>query len=127
MKTETDCTTDRLQVGAVGHTEKYRRRITGILLALVCLLAATVAQAQKDGDLDAAMGYDSNLPWMPEVLASGNTYVPDPGFNGGRLGLDHFAAANSLDQFGLATAELANGDMVVAGLVPDGISGGVLQ
>lgn len=63
-------------------------------------------------------------PWMPDIVTAIDEYVPSPAFSGGRFNLDHFAAANSLDQLGLVTAQLANGDMVVAGLVPDGVGGG---
>lgn len=63
-------------------------------------------------------------PWNPDLVTAIDAYLPAPSFNGGRLALDHFAAANNLDQQGLVTAQLANGDMVVAGLVPDGVVGG---
>lgn len=63
-------------------------------------------------------------PWTPDIVTAIDEYVPSPTFSSGHFNLDHFAAANSLDQQGLVTAQLANGDMVVAGLVPDGIGGG---
>lgn len=59
---------------------------------------------------------------MPEVITADDHYMPSPAFNDGRFSLDHFADANSLDQQGLVTAQLANGDMVVAGLVRMGLA-----
>ncbi len=63
-------------------------------------------------------------PWTPDIVAAIEDYVIDPNFNGGRLFLDHFADASNLDQLGLVTAQLYEGDMVVVGLVPDGVGGG---
>ncbi|MEO7198889.1 MAG: hypothetical protein ABIY56_01590 [Dokdonella sp.] len=94
------------------------------LMAAVFMLAATVASA--DGNKDAFDSFQATdmTPWTPEVIQAIDAYVLAPNFNDGRFGLDHFAASNSLDQQGLVTARLANGNMVVAGLVPDGVGGG---
>ncbi|HEY0232468.1 MAG TPA: hypothetical protein VGC55_14560 [Dokdonella sp.] len=61
----------------------------------------------------------SNAPWLPEIVQALDEYVPAPAFNHGHLGLDHFAGANSADQVGILTAPLSNGDILVAGLVPN--------
>lgn len=73
---------------------------------------------------NVAFAHDDPAPWTPDIVSAIEDYVIDPGFNGGRLFLDHFADASNLDQFGLVTGQLYGGDMVVAGLVPDGVGGG---
>ena len=85
-------------------------------LFLAALACGTFAHAQSMDSLDT--------PWIPEVIQAVDAYVPDPAFINGRMGLDHFADSNSLDQQGSVTAALANGNIVVAGLVPDGVAGG---
>lgn len=120
IKVETERPHVRLAARVVNHS----RGITGMLLGLAFLAGATLAQAQQSRDLNAASTYSPDTPWMPAVIAATDPYFPDPAFNAGRLSLDHFADSNSLDQMGAVTAKLANGDMVVAGLVPDGASGG---
>lgn len=58
------------------------------------------------------------VPWSGEFIEAIDAYVPSPSFNGGRLGLDHFAAPNSADISGGVAAELPPfGDVVVAGLI----------
>lgn len=107
------------------HEPRHDARITRIILAIACVVGVTAVQAQQVGDPDGA-NCTTDTPWMSGIFAATaiDAYVPDPTFHGGLFGLDHFAAANNLDQVGLVTAKLANGDMVVAGLVPDGVGGG---
>jgi hypothetical protein len=81
------------------------------LLVLTTLAGGARAYAQPTASTDA--------PWMPEVVQAIDEYVPDPAFNHGFIGLDHFAGPNSADQVGAVTAPLSNGDVVVAGLVPN--------
>lgn len=119
MKVSIDCGTHCLDAVPAGQAPRYRRHITRILLALVCLTSVTAVHAQEAGGFEAPVGYDSDMPWMPEVIATADAYVPDPQFNGGRILLDHFAASPSVDQIGMYSAQLSNGDIVVAGLVPD--------
>ena len=76
------------------------------------------AQATPVEALDVAPSDVMEMPWMPDIVRAVDAYVPDPSYNGGRLGLDHFAASNAVDIVGGVTAPLANGDFVVAGLVP---------
>ncbi|MFZ2237048.1 MAG: hypothetical protein WBP11_09760 [Dokdonella sp.] len=100
---------------AVSGTTGWRRSSVArwLLMAGVCL-CATGVHAQDNGT--AADGLDA--PWTPDIVQAIDEYVPSPAFNGGRLSLDHFAAANSVDIVGGITAQLSNGDIVVAGLVP---------
>ncbi|MEO6076897.1 MAG: hypothetical protein ABIP56_08845 [Dokdonella sp.] len=89
------------------------------------ILGASSWAAAAGGSYAFDKGDSGDSPsWTPDIVTAIDEYVIAPTFNGGRLGLDHFADSNSLDQQGLVTAKLANGDMVVAGLVPDGVSGG---
>ena len=120
MELAIDVRTERPQVGLAALAPKYSRRITSVLFGMACVAAATVAQAQQSSGLDAAAGSTADTPWLPAVIAAVDEYVPSAAFNGGRFSLDHFADSNSADQEGLVTAQLANGNIVVAGLVPDG-------
>lgn len=80
-------------------------------LFLAALAGGAFAHAQSMDSIDT--------PWIPEVIQAVDAYVPDPAFVNGRMGLDHFAGPNSADQVGALTAQLSNGDIVVAGLVPN--------
>lgn len=64
-----------------------------------------------------AQQMDSVTPWMPGVVQAIDAYVPDPTFLNGHFGLDHFAGPNGADEVGAVTAQMDNGDIVVAGLV----------
>jgi hypothetical protein len=46
-------------------------------------------------------------------------YVMDPTFNGGKYFLDAYASSASGDYTGKKLVRLDNGDVVVAGIVPD--------
>jgi hypothetical protein len=81
------------------------------LFFLATLAGGAGAQAQPMDSTDA--------PWTPDIVQAIDAYMPDPAFNHGLLGLDHFAGSNSADQVGILTAPLSNGDVVVAGLVPN--------
>ena len=109
----------------LARTDRFLLRRVGLCAARCVMLAASNWAAAAGGaytfDKDAS---GSMAPWTPDIVTAVDEYVPDPAFNHGYLGRDHFAAANSLDQVGAVTAQLANGDMVVAGLVPDGVGGG---
>lgn len=107
-----------LQLRRIGRQTSRSALLLGMFVASSWAAAAGGASAFDNGD-----GTDIP-PWTPDILAAIDEYVPAPSFNNGRFSLDHFAAANSLDQQGLVTAQLANGDMVIAGLVPDGVAGG---
>ncbi|MEO5560430.1 MAG: hypothetical protein ABIO49_11120 [Dokdonella sp.] len=120
MERAIDVRTERPHEGLAAHAPNYRRRSTRVLFGLACVAAATFAQAQQSSGFDAAAESATDTPWLPAVIAAVDEYVPSPAFNGGRLSLDHFADSNSADQQGLVTAQLANGNIVVAGLVPDG-------
>ncbi len=100
-------TGSRLAAARSGQIPQFRQSLRWFL-GLACLAGAMSAQAtNQDSDPGA-------LPWVPEVIESIDPYVPQ------RLGLDHFAESSSRDQVGVYTAQLSNGNQVVAGLVPDG-------
>lgn len=82
------------------------------LLGLAILFCGSAAQAytQDSERIDT--------PWIPDVIAAIDEYVPAPSFNHGYFYLDHFAGPNSADEVGAVTAQMDNGDTVVAGLVP---------
>jgi len=92
-------------------------------------LAQTLSACSRNAVFITLLGGDAcahaqalnptDTPWIPDVIQAVDAYLPDPAFNQGHLGLDHFAGANSGDQVGLVTALLSNGDIVVAGLVPN--------
>lgn len=96
----------RRAAGKSGQSPHNHRPLSW-LLGLACIAASLVAQVHTQ---DANAG---TLPWVPAVIEAIDPYV-------GAAGLDHFAASNSADQVGFDTAPLANGNRVVAGLVPDG-------
>lgn len=64
-----------------------------------------------------AQGND-DAPWIPQIIQSSDTFVPDPAFNNAHFVLDHFGGPSTADEFGGPSAQLSNGDTVVAGLVP---------
>lgn len=87
------------------------RLLVGAALTLACGVAT--AQSIDVVPTSARQGADAPAPWVPGVIAAFDPYY-------GPIGLDHFAADNAADQVGAVTAQLSNGDRVVAGLVPDG-------
>ena len=56
---------------------------------------------------------------VPAVAAAPLPYAVDPTFNGGRYYVDAFASSANLDYVGKKIVKLDNGDVVVAGIVPD--------
>jgi|GEM_PF-1983183 len=97
-----------------GRTQRPARCI--LLGALVLLAAGASAHAQSTDAVDA--------PWNTATIQAIDAYPNDPTFNHGFVGVDHFAGSNAGDQVGLLTTQLGNGDIVVAGLVPNfGASG----
>lgn len=97
-------------------------RYASVIVAITC---CGMSSAQQSAAPAGTPEIRSSAPWTPDIVAAIDDYVIDPGFNGGRFLLDHFADASNLDQQGLVTANLySNGDMLVAGLVPDGVGGG---
>lgn len=90
----------------------YTLRRNAQIVLLAASLGAGFAHANDEATTVA--------PWSPEAVdGSVQPYVPDPSFNQGHLGLDHFAAPNGADEVGGPTAQLTNGDTLVAGLVPN--------
>ena len=83
----------------------------GAVVALCLSVAGAVVHAQDSDTMEA--------PWMPDLVQAIDEYLPDPAFNQGLYYLDHFAGPSNADEVGVATALLLNGDIVVAGLVPD--------
>jgi hypothetical protein len=106
----------RIRPLACRHTPSRKARLR-TRLQCTCLvgLVACAASAQAATDR-ATVDLD---PWTSDIIRAIDAYVPDPVFNHGRLGLDHFAAPDSADEVGGVTAQSSNGDIVVAGLVPD--------
>ena len=78
------------------------------------LLAYTLGAQAKAGGMP-----ESPAPWMPQSVQAIDPYLPDSGFNNGHFVLDHFQGPNGADEVGGFAARLSNGDIVVAGLVPD--------
>ena len=118
MNIETSSEKNRHQLVGIGLLAARCTVLVGIFAASSWAAAAGSAPVfNKDDSVDIA-------PWTPDIVTAIDEYVPAPSFNFGRFNLDHFAAANSLDQQGAVTAQLANGSIVVAGLVPDGVGGG---
>lgn len=112
----------------VGHDHHRSARLARQAVRytiVICVMACSgMSSAHQAADPDSSLKFSHAAPWMPDIISAIDDYVIDPGFNSGRLFLDHFADASNLDQEGLVTAELFGGDMVVAGLVPDGVGGG---
>lgn len=100
-------------------------RWLSMLVAIVIGALAANVNADSIGIGKASGDLDMAVPWSPEVIEAIDAYVPSPSFNGGRLGLDHFAASNSADIAGRVTAPLSNGDIVVAGLINRNTSTGL--
>ncbi|MEO7432634.1 MAG: hypothetical protein ABIR62_11560, partial [Dokdonella sp.] len=98
----------------------YRLAVRATMAALLSVgSVAAMATSTVDADVDAA-------PEAPVDVGGTvhDVYRHAPSFNNGGDYPDHFAGAPNADMVGLLMAPLGNGDIVVAGLVPNvGASG----
>ncbi len=112
-----------------GHQQRRSAYLTlqaaRYVIVIGLMACCGMSFAQQAAATNSTLEISGSAPWTPDIVAAIDDYAIDPGFNGGRFVLDHFADASNLDQQGLVTANpYSNGDMVVAGLVPDGVGGG---
>jgi hypothetical protein len=83
------------------YAKEYVMRIS--LLKSVALVAALIAATAA----------------VPAAAVTSPPYVMDPTFNGGKYYLDAFASSAAADYTAKKLVRLDNGDVVVAGIVPD--------
>ena len=112
MKHNHRCTTSRHP--GIGEQRCRPRWAMHGILALACLLATASPLIAQDGDDPAAANMGDPMPFA----LSDNPLAPDPGFNGGNYFGDAFGGSFSNHYLGRKLVRLANGDVVVAGLVP---------
>ncbi|MEO7431855.1 MAG: hypothetical protein ABIR62_07490, partial [Dokdonella sp.] len=111
----------------ISSSAHERPRPSAYPLAALALIAvflsgsatAAMATSTVDGDSGTALDSPDNTDGSLQ-----DRYRHAPSFNNGGDYPDHFASAPNADMIGLLTAPLGNGDIVVAGLVPNvGASG----
>jgi hypothetical protein len=103
--------------GAVGRS--IWRGLAFFAVLAVCVQGSTAALAQRVPALESRTGPAIDAPWDPDATLSIYQYLRSPSFNDRRDYVDHFNGPAASDEVGLAAAELSNGDILVAGLVPD--------
>ena len=96
---------------------RFSRRLATALLALLATSTGAI-HAQSRIGAAAAAATTAEVPWLPDVIAVADTYLFDSAFNQGHYIVDHFAGPIAADEAGVFTAQMSNGDSVVAGLVP---------
>lgn len=92
-----------------------QRARLGIIAAMALVTSHAVAQPAPARDAESA----TRAPWDTDAVRAIGDYVQSPSFNNRRLYIDHFAGPNNADAVGALAAQLSNGDIVVAGLVPN--------
>lgn len=93
------------------------RACLGVIIGFAFVNANVLAQ--PDGAYELQLQPESDTPWDPDAILAIGDYVASPSFNNRRYYIDHFAGPSNADQVGGVAAELSNGDIVVAGLVPN--------
>lgn len=101
-----------------------RRRAASWLLARLgtfvgCALVTASGFAQPARVAEQHVDLAIDAPSDPDAVLAIGDYVQSPSFNNRRFYIDHFAGPTNADAVGGVAAELSNGDIVVAGLVPN--------
>lgn len=99
------------------RTSAWRRAGLGVIAWAVLFDAS--AFAQPAGETEPPVASTSVAPWDSDAMLAIGDYVASPSFNNRRYYIDHFAGPTTADAVGGVVAELSNGDLVVAGLVPN--------
>ncbi|MEO8010395.1 MAG: hypothetical protein ABI650_01995, partial [Dokdonella sp.] len=94
----------------------WRARL-GIIAAMALVTPHAVAQPAAAVARDAESA--THAPWDTDAVLAIGDYVQSPSFNNRRFYVDHFAGPSNADAVGALAAQLSNGDIVVAGLVPN--------
>lgn len=95
---------------------------TWLVGVLGCVSAVHAEPAARTSSSSLGARADVSAPWSASGVYDG--YVTNPSFHQGRDYLDYFDGPDTADQVGLVAAELSNGDILAAGLVPNYQSAG---